>query len=231
MNKLRALQEANPGVEILSVSDPAYRRYGQVITEVNADQEIQYMREQIRAENTNGVVYDAEVPGLAQAGGLLAELTQKNYGDMPVQLGWCYGHNLTLDGLEYHKASEIDVAVTDVVLMLAHYDDIHWDDSPWLDSACVKIFYVPQGTVFELYAWGMHFAPQHISEAEGFCMLVALPRGTNLSLEHRPAGTGEAPLLFARSKWLLVHPEAESLVKDGAFVGIRGKNLKLNAIP
>lgn len=228
MNRLQALQQANPGVEILPISDPLYSRYGRVITGVDADREMQYARKLVQIGE--GVVYEAAVPGLEQAGSLLAELTEKHYGCMPVQLGWCFGHNLALDGLEYHKGSEINVAVTDCALMLAHYDDIHWDEQPWLDSAAVKLFYAPQGTVFELYAWGMHFAPQHVSEADGFCTLVALPRETNFPLEHKPAGAGEAALLFARNKWLLVHPEAQSLVRDGAAVGIRGKNLKLNAI-
>jgi hypothetical protein len=229
MNRLQALQQANPGLEILPISDPVYNRYGRILTGLDAEAEIRYSRS--KASIGEGVVYEAAVPGLEQAGGLLATLTEKHYGEMPVQLGWCYGRNLSLDGLEYHKGSEIDVAVTDCVLMLAHYDDIHWDERPWLDSASVKFFYVPAGTVFELYAWGLHFAPQHVSEADGFCTLVALPRETNFPLDRKPEGAGEAGLLFGRNKWLLVHPEAEGLVRGGAFVGIQGKNLKLTAIP
>ena len=228
MNEFHALQESNPGMKILPISDPAFNHYGRVIESLNADQEIRYFLENVQIGPD--VIYEAEVPGLEAAGGLLEALTENHYGEMPVQLGWCYGHNLSMDGLEYHKGSEIDVAVTSCVLMLAHHDDIHWQPLPWVDSASVKLFYVPQGTIFELYAWGLHFAPQHVSEAEGFCILVALPRETNFPLERKPQATGEAALLFARNKWLIVHPDAQSLVKDGAFVGIRGKNLKLKAI-
>lgn len=225
MERLRELREANPGLEILPVTDPAFARYGRVIAGLDASREVQYFRENLRIGNE--VVYEASVPGLEAAGALLGQLRERHYGEMPVQLGWCYGHNWSLDGLEYHKGSEIDVAVTNCALMLAHYDDIHWDERPWLDSAAVKVFYVPQGTVFELYAWGLHFAPQHVSDSEGFCILVALPRETNFPLASKPAPVGEAALLFARNKWLLAHPEAEALVRDGAFVGIRGKNLNL----
>jgi hypothetical protein len=228
MDRLAALREANPGIEILPITDPAYARFGRVITGLDASKETEYFWKTVKIGPN--VAYEASVPELEAAGDLLATLSARNYGGMPVQLGWCYGHNLSLDGLEYHKGSEIDVAVTDCLLMLAHYDDIHWGAQPWLDSSAVKFFYVPQGTVFELYAWGLHFAPQHVSESEGFCILVALPRETNFPLEQKPAGTGESALLFGRNKWLLVHPEAEGLVKDGAFVGIRGENLKIKAV-
>ncbi len=229
MNTLQALKEANPGLEILSISDPAFARYGRVIVELDASREAQYLRE--HAQIGAGVVYVPGVPGLEVAGDLKPCLELQHYGDMPVQLGWCYGHNLQLDGLEYHKGSEIDVAVTDCAVMLAEYNDIHWDEQPWLNSAAVKTFYVPQGTVFELYAWGLHFAPLHVSESAGFATLVALPAGTNFELEQKPEPRGEAALLFGRNKWLLVHPEAESLIGDGAFVGIRGLNLRMQPLP
>ena len=228
MDRLEKLQKLNPGLEILPVSDAAFAAYGRVIGGVDASQESAYARRQ--AKLGSGVVYEAAVPGLEAGSPLLAELEAVHYGGMPAQLGWCYGRNTSLDGLEYHKGSEIDVAVTDCVLLLALFDDIHWEAQPWLDSACVRAFYVPQGAVFELYAWCLHFAPLHVSQQDGFCILVALPRQTNLELERRPEPRGEAALLFGRNKWLLVHPEAEALVRDGAYPGIRGPNLRLQAL-
>jgi hypothetical protein len=229
MDTLQALRAANPGLEILPVSDPAFERYGRVITGLDMTREVRYIQD--HAQIGSAVVYEPTVPGLEAAGDLKPCLELQHYGAMPVQLGWCYGHNLNLDGLEYHKGSEIDVAVTDIAVMLAEYNDIHWDEQPWIDSAAVKTFYVPQGTAFELYAWGLHFAPLHVSEAAGFATLVALPDKTNFALEQKPEPKGEAALLFARNKWLLVHPEAQGLVRDGAFVGVRGENLKMKALP
>ncbi len=229
MNTLQALRQVNPGLEILHVSDPAFARYGRVITGLNSRREAGYIHDNARIGD--GVVYEPVVPGLESVGGLKPCLELQHYGGMPVELGWCYGRNLQLDGLEYHKGSEIDLAVTDCAVMLAEYNDIHWDERPWLNSAVVKTFFIPQGTVFELYAWGLHFAPLHVSEATGFAILVALPEKTNFELEQKPDPQGEAALLFGRNKWLLVHSEAEGLVRDGAYVGIRGENLKMKALP
>jgi hypothetical protein len=228
MDALNALRQLNPELNVLPVTDPAFSAYGRVITGVDASHELKIARDDVTI--SQNVTYEASVPVLEEAGLLRACLELDYYGQMPVQLGWCYGHNVALDGLEYHKGNEINVGLSDCVVMLAQYNDIHWDAQPWLDSSAVKTFYVPAGTMFELYAWGLHFAPQHVSEKAGFCNIVALPRDTNFPLETRPEPKGEAALLFARNKWLLVHPEAESLVRDGAYVGIRGKNLKLKTL-
>ena len=228
MDKLNALRDENPGSTILSVTDETFSDYGRLITGLNAAYEIAIARENIQIGSR--IKYEPSVPILEESRVLLSALKDKHFGGMPVQLGWCFGRNVSLDGLEYHKSSEINVAVTDCVVMLALYNDIHWEPQPWIDSAVVKTFFILSGSVFELYAWCLHFAPLHVSENEGFCILVALPQSTNFGLERKPESKGEAALLFARNKWLLVHPEAEELVKEGAYQGIRGKNLKLKPV-
>lgn len=134
---------------------------------------------------------------LEKSKGLRAVLKGTYYGGTPVQLGWYYGRNVTLEGLEYHKGSEIDVAVADWVVMLALYNDIHWEPQPWIDSGLVKTSFIPFRSVFELYSWGLHFAPLHVSENEGFCTLAALPQFTNFGLDRKPEPKGEASLPFA----------------------------------
>jgi hypothetical protein len=229
MERLEKLREANPGLEILPATDPSFAAYGRLLHGLETDPEAAYAQEHIHM--TPSVSYDAIVPGLEGSGQFLADLQTLAYGQMPAQLGWCYGHNLSLDGLEYHKGDEINLALTDVVLMLAQFSQIHWETKPWLDSAAVRLFFIPAGTVYELFSWCLHFAPQQVSEQDGFCTLVALPRGTNTPLDAQPEPKGENLLLFGKNKWLLVHPEAQGLVQAGAYPGIRGKNLKLNTLP
>ncbi len=40
---------------------------------------------------------------------------------MPIQIGYCNGRNTTYNGFEYHKGSEINIAVTDFMLVLWTY--------------------------------------------------------------------------------------------------------------
>lgn len=63
------------------------------------------------------------LPGLGSAAGSAAAaqtVQQVLYGDMPIQVGYCNGRNTTYNGFEYHKGSEINVAVTDFMLVLGH---------------------------------------------------------------------------------------------------------------
>jgi hypothetical protein len=149
---------------------------------------------------------------------------------MPIQLGWCYGSNEHLNGLEYHKGSEVIVAVTDVVLLLGHYQDILWKPEPNYDTSNLKAYHLPQATVVEIYPWCLHFAPTEVSKEQGFCILVALPKLTNFPIENFPKREGEGKLLFARNKWLLVHPEAQALIQEGAFAGLVGENIQIKSL-
>ncbi len=92
-----------------------------------------------------------------------------------------------------------------------------------LDSATMKAFYVPRGTVLEVYATTLHFCPCQVSD-EGFGMVVGLPRGTNTPLE----GEVSDPLLFRRNKRIISHEENASLLARGVVPGVYGENYKIN---
>ena len=46
---------------------------------------------------------------------------------MPVQIGYCNGHNSKLNAVEYHRSSEINVAATDAILILGLLADVAED--------------------------------------------------------------------------------------------------------
>ena len=226
---LTDIRKLNPHVKVLPVEDPSFCHFGRLHSGVSLDLVSAYAHE--HATPGDGVVYEASVEGLEADVALMGWLTWHVYGGMPVQLGWCYGRNQNLDGLEYHKGSEVLLAVTDMIVLLGHYDDIQWQPRPSYDSARIKAFYVPKGAVVELYPWCLHYAPIHSNAKTGFCALIALPYGTNPAFEGgAPVKVGEAALLFASNKWLIVHPDQADLVKEGAFAGIKGDNLHINGI-
>ena len=45
------------------------------------------------------------------------EFQNRMYGGLPIQIGYCNGHNETLNAVEYHRCSEVDVAVDDLSLI------------------------------------------------------------------------------------------------------------------
>ncbi len=215
------IQEKNSHIRIHSIEADTFRPYGRVLTQYDFSPLIRYMEENIQIP-TEGNIYVASDEQMERMD-VFDQLQQAFYGEMPIQIGYCNGKNSTLNGLEYHKASEINVAVTDLVLLLGKVQDI---DQNQYESKKVEAFYIPKGTAVELYGTTLHFAPCKV-EAEGFKAVVILPRETNLGIESRDRQQGEDQLLFAKNKWLLVHPSRKVLVERGAHIGIIGENIEI----
>ena len=145
------------------------------------------------------------------------------YGGMPVQLGWCNGHNTKLNCLEYHRDSEFNLGTEDFILLLAKQDEIV---DGVLDTTKVKAFRAPAGALVEVYATTLHYAPCHCDPEKGFQVMVALLWNTNTCKPELTPATREDKLLWARNKWLLAHPESAE-AKQGAYVGLAGENIDL----
>lgn len=145
------------------------------------------------------------------------------YGGMPVQLGWCNGHNTKLNCLEYHRDSEFNLSTEEFILLLARQDEI---ENGLLDTAKVKAFRVPAGVLVEVYATTLHYAPCHTDPAKGFRVLVALSAGTNTEKPAVPPVTEEDRLLWAKNKWLLAHPASDEAAA-GAYIGLAGENIDI----
>ena len=205
-------------MELLNVCSPEFRPYGRVIRGYDVSGLMKAMESTPLPE---GVVYVASVPGL-EALPIGRELSDGIYGQMGIQLGYCNGHNKKLNALEYHRDSEVNLAVTDLVLLLGRQQDIEEDLT--YDTSKVEAFLVPAGTGIEVYATTLHYAPCHVNES-GFQCVVVLPRGTNTEIDFSMSEDGEDGLMTARNKWLIAHEDAKI---EGAFNGLKGENITLD---
>ena len=213
---LEVLKKLNPDLPLFSVDSPEFKEYGRVLTGIAAE-EFAHAAEKVPMPD-GGSAYMASLDAFE---GLPAAKDIETYafGTLDTQMGYCYGYNDTLSALEWHTCSEVNVAITPLVLMLAKRSDMV--DSK-IDSACVKAFYLPKGTVIECYATSLHFCPCQVTK-EGFRMVVALPRGTNEPL----LSPVDDPLLFRRNKWIISHVDNSALLARGVKGGIYGTNFKL----
>lgn len=211
-------------MEIKKVTDAAFKKYGRIVDNVDFSSLVEKMAETPLPE---GVAYEPSVQILENLP-VMQDISVIAYGEMPVQIGYCNGHNTLLNALEYHRDSEINVAATDAVLMLGLLQDV--EDDFTYDTAKVEAFLVPAGTAVEVYATTLHYAPCDLG-GKGFKVAVILPRGTNYPLKsaHAKVENGKAPnedaLLTAVNKWLIGH--AEGGLDEGAFLGLKGENLQL----
>ena len=203
-----------------SVYSQAFRPYGKVVEGYELSEFLRVLKE--TPCPADRVVYLPSEPGLEQLPAA-KEFSERFYGGMPIQIGYCNGYNNALNCLEYHRDSEVDVFATDAVLLVA----LEWElENGKLDTKRVKTFHVPAGAAVELYATTLHYAPCSADAGSCFQASIILPRGTNTEAPAIDAKTAEDRMLWARNKWLIAHPEAPEAA-EGAYVGLLGENLSL----
>ena len=201
-------------MKILKITDPAFRKYGRIVQDVDFTE---LLKEMEKTPCPEDVVYVPSVPEL-EALPVFEELSTKVYGEMPIQIGYCNGHNKKLNAFEYHRDSEINVAQSDAVLILGLRADV--TDEMTYDTSKAEAFLLPAGMGVEVFATSLHYAPANPGD-EGFRVVIVLPRGTNYPLEKSHAG-GEDGNLTAKNKWLIGHPEGG--LAEGSPMGLIGEN-------
>lgn len=204
-------------MKIYDVTDARFRKYGKVIHNIDFSVLVEAMKTTPIPED---VVYEPCIKAFMKLS-IAEEVRRVFYGELPIQIGYCNGHNTKLNAVEYHRSSEINVAATDAILLLGLEADV--EDDFTYDTAKMEAFKVPAGTAVELYATTLHYAPCHTSES-GFRVAVILPEGTNYPLEDVHAGAEDA-LLTAKNKWLIGH--AKGGLPEGSFLGLKGENLDI----
>lgn len=221
MTILERLNQVND-VHIYSVKDPEFASYGRVVTGYDFSSLITYMEEKTQIPE-NGNIYLASVAEM-EAEPVVKQIQNGFYGGMEIQVGYCNGRNTTYNGFEYHKGSEINVAITDFMLVLGHVWEIQ-NNTYKIEDA--RVFFVEKGTAIEMYQTTLHLSPCRVNK-EGFKDIVVLPRGTNTPLEEKEKPVeNEGVLLLQRNKWVIAHPEREPLIRQGAYPGLLGENKEL----
>lgn len=206
-------------LEIKKVTDESYKQYGRVLTQ---DYEVAELIAALKKTEApeDSVVY---IPSVNEFEALpVGKVIQdKFFGEIPVQIGYCNGTNHQLNAVEYHRNSELGVAASDLILLLGKQQDL--TDDFIYDSSKIEAFFVPEGTVYEMYATTLHYAPCSV-DGKPFRNIVALPKGTNTDVTDKKIVTKEDKLMTAKNKWLVAHKEAGI---DGAFAGITGENITI----
>ncbi len=206
-------------MKILNVSDLRFHKYGRVVKGYDFSGLVETMKQTPLKEEVDYVPAEPILEALP----IFNELQNREFGGLPIQIGYCNGSSTKLNAVEYHRSSEVDIAATDLILLLGSQQDIDPERYTY-DTSLIEAFFVPKGTAVELYATTLHYAPSNAAPG-GFRCVVVLPRDTNLPLE-TVQDQYEDCLLFARNKWLIAHPDTD-LGGQGAFVGLTGKNISV----
>ncbi len=207
-------------MKILPVTDPSFAAYGKIVEGYDFGELLRVLDEV--SPLPEGVVY---VPDQEELKGLSVTklLASNEYGGMPIQMGYCNGHNTKLNCLEYHRDSELNLGTEDFILLVAGRADL---ENGRLDTGKVKAFLCPAGVMVEVYATTLHYAPCSAKKVQGFKVLIVLPEGTTGPKPEMAPLNDEDRTLWACNKWLLAHEESAE-AKDGAAVLLHGENIDI----
>lgn len=200
-----------------SVLDAGFKKYGRVIADIDTSEIVKLMDSYDMPEDVVYVAGDEKLENTQ----IHKVMEESIYGGCPVQTGYCNGHNQKLNALEYHRSSEVNVAVTDIILLLGAEQDIEPDFT--YDTSKVEAFLIPTGTGIEVYGTTLHYAPCGV-DGNGFKAVVVLPKGTNTDLMTCHTKSFDDKLLTAKNKWLIAHEEAGI---EGAVCGLKGENIDI----
>lgn len=200
-------------MKIYSIHDKEFGQYGEVIN-CPFFGHFEAQSQKIAVPET-GCSYMAGVPQFETEETLL--YYRKLFGDMDVQIGYCWGRNDTLNALEWHKSSEVHCALEDMILLLG---DRRETENGLFDTKHIKAFLAKKGESVEIYQTTLHFCPT-MPENKVFKNVVILPLGTNTPLRTEC----EDKKLVARNKWLVCHGESKKHVEMGRVIGIIGENI------
>jgi hypothetical protein len=214
---LENLRQKNEDIFIFEISDSEFQKYGRVLEGYNIKEITEYMKHktEIPAEGNIYIPSDTEMEKLE----IIKKIKKNIFGGLEVQAGYCNGNNTELNALEFHKSPEINIAVTDMMLILGKTGDIKENE---YNIGKTEIFYIPQGTIFEVYGDTLHFSPCSADD-RGFKCVVVLLRGTNTELSEK----AEDKLLFKKNKWIIIHKDFTRLADLGAHKGLKGSNIKI----
>ncbi len=231
------LRKLNPNLTIHETSEPSLAKYARTL-DPSPYRSLMQLADRVTEIDPESNHYVASMPEL-EADSSFSRL-KLWFGGKSIQVGCCNGPNFLLNALEWHESPEIDMAVTDMLLLLGRRSDVASDGT--YDAAKIECFYVPKNSVIELIPETLHYSPCK-ALSSGFKSIIVLPRETNHELSadeeaavreemRRASSLGKCNiqirLLWMKDKWLIAHPETTKLVECGAFPGIKGNNIRVN---
>ncbi|GHV62812.1 DUF4867 domain-containing protein [Spirochaetia bacterium] len=207
-------------MKLESVGESGFREYGQIVEGYDFTLLLKTLKEKTPRPLDQSVYVPGD-PALENLP-VYKELRDNYYGGLPIQIGYTNGFSTLLNGIEYHRSSEILIVADDVILFLAkqwEIDPLSWN----IDVSKVRAFFVSAGTALEIYATTLHYSPAAVDE-RGYQTAVVLPKGTNLEKPVIKEKNAQDRYMTAANKWLLVHQDAKHEIENGALIGIRGEN-------
>lgn len=198
------------------VDDPAFEKYGTLHWEMDPTEFVDAMAASFTGEMGEVPVYEPVVPAL-QDHPLVSEIQEAAFDGEPVQVGWIYGKNGTLDFLEFNDAIVVLIPANDVMLFTGQRGDLDEAESTFATGE-TEAFFVPDHAIVELLPTTLRSAPVRANEETGYLVAVITPAG--IATEESSPGDGVDQALVANNRWVFAFPETAG----DFFAGLTGTN-------
>ena len=124
-------------MKILNVADEAFKAYGKVVKGLDVSDLLEALKETPKPDDVIYVASDEKLEACPS----VKKIAYSLYGGMPIQAGYCNGSNVLLNAVEYHRDSEVNVALTDLILILGKEQDVEADGT--YETSKMEAFLVP----------------------------------------------------------------------------------------
>ena len=213
--------QLNPDYTIKETTDPAFTKYGKIYTNYDVTDAIKYNI--VIDQNSNIYVpsnFELEqVPSMQKIGTDI-------YAGMPFEAGECTGQSSNFTAVEYHQGSELNVMLTDVIMVLGKRCVLE-ENGTFNAKEEAELFFVSRGTIVEFYSDTLHYSPIKVDNS-GFSIIVMLPAGSNTELPENFHSTN--PRIVKKNKFQVVHKSRTDKIEQGAQIGVSGELIELKPL-
>ena len=204
------------------IDDPKFESFGAAHWDLDATAFAQAMKGAFSGQMGADAVYEPQVEALKDDP-LVAQVQEQIYNGEPVQVGWVYGNNSSLDYLEYNGQPVTLVTSEPVVIFVG--DKANLDNTTWqYDAGKTSAFYVPANTVVTINPEVLRSAPVRIADGTGQLTAVIVPEG--VGVEAASPGSGMDQALAAKDRWVFAFPG----IPGGFYEGLTGKNTAIEPV-
>ncbi len=124
-------------MKILNITDKAFQTYENVVKGLDVSDLLETLKNTPQSDDVIYVASDEKLENCKCTEAIVYSL----FGGMSIQIGYCNGSNYLLNAVEYHKDSKVNVALTDLILILGKEQDVKEDCT--YDTSKMEAFFVP----------------------------------------------------------------------------------------
>ncbi|QQP70063.1 DUF4867 family protein [Carnobacterium sp. CS13] len=223
METIDKICDENKQYKIYNVTDPEFKVFGNLLSGYDLTEIQKYAKENIKIPK-EGNIYrpsNAELENFE----VIKEIESDVYAGLPIEAGECAGQNSSFSAFEFHQGSEVNIVLTDIIMVLGKREQII--NGYFNAQEDAELFFVPAGSIVEMYSTTLHYSPCKVDE-NGFEIIVILIKGSNESLKSNFKSRNNQ--VVKMNKFQMVHKSRKDKIEQGIKVGLSGELIKINPI-